>query len=1276
MAYKQIDDPNFLEDLYSRKEIYELLYDENRDFRSPGQPDPYENQYLKLHSHQIFAKRFLNSNTPYKRLVLEYAPGTGKTLAAIAIAVSYIEIYKKQYMMAVLQTGTIGDKRRVHLEADKMTPSVYIFGFDATKKAFYKELMRYPEFGFITQSEREDLLKWQRLASSSGLPADKKRYKDQLHLIRKRITNKSKDGFYKFYGYQKFVNMLFLSSETSLVELEKQAITEARRDPIGAKSLETIIHEHVESGKIQINIQLLEQFKGSLLICDEFHNTYNMNMKNNYGVAIQYILDYHGANITAVFPSATPINNSPTEIVEIINYVVPANQKVTKRELFSSNRDLRDGALERITELCRGRVSFMQDSNPKYFPKRTFIGESIEFPATVQKLTSIPYLKFVVCKMSPMHQNTYLEMLRESAGEPSSRSTSDQATETVVDEIETAEAVAPVDRGDSIEYDIETIIDTKKQRRNNRRLVEAHVVAMPEDLDDYDTELTRVPTNGYTIYDMVFPHPDSEEVGLYRSSETRNRLMTSSPEWRAAKKIDVKKFSSSNYTITGDFLLESNIGKYSTKYYRMISDINEICRNSEPKRLLPTQTEVDAYLHGEKLMIYHDRVKMSGVLTIGEILRVNGFIDEFSEPIDRTRCAFCTGTMGNHDTHVKSCGLIEHKYHPARFVMAHSDIDRPTMDASLQKYSASENSHGGSYKILVGSKIIKEGYDMKSVQHLFVLTLPVNISALIQVMGRCVRKGSHADLPLSAREVKIRLFITTLDRGDHRIARDAISPEELRYVEKLNDYMVIQKIEREINRAAVDSPIHRDIIMPRELLNEYFPNRRDITTKTIYETSDTPVSTLGNLYFNVEQPHTYDLKDLNLLTFTAYGYYNEEITMISYIIKRLFVTHPVWTYDDLWNAVRQPPFGVETNPKMFLESSFVVALSKLVDENVKSLVESELQLSRIFDPNDRYLYMGSDRYVVQQVGKWYVAFPIVNGIVIRDADSYLRTPSSDIGVKIDMDRWIHEQKSEHNYSMRKTQFKMKYCGERDIFKFLGDFDAAFYDRLLAEIIVWKVDGTPKVDEQLKVLYEKVVELFDRFRIIVYLEEVILYREIAKKFSGGVVVKVSKDAVKAGLNPRTPVGFLTLKSVRLYDSPNWIETSKSSMNKRTHFVEMDPIIGYFDQGDGDMRFKLRKPVQQLKMETPKDTRMIERGMVCSTKSKNDLLDVAKKLGLETKKMSREDFRIKTLCDIIKSRLLELEMKHRQRNSKYKVFYMWNETQLNLAGWGDTSEGVVL
>ena len=497
---------------------------------------------------------------------------------------------------------------------------------------------------------------------------------------------------------------------------------------------------------------------------------------------------------------------------------------------------------------------------------------------------------------------------------------------------------------------------------------EDQISIAPASVIQSDYSYHNIPTDGYAIYDIVFPNPETEDYGLFRSAETKNKISLGDQSWRDRVGIQIKKFSTLNTLITGEFLRRENISRYSTKLAAIIDIIGESIAESAGD---PTKCE--------KIMIYHDRVKMSGVLLIQELLRMNDFIDEFSEPVETTKCAICGESMSKHSitdiNDANNTNAKQHVFRPARFVMAHSDIDKVSMDQSLAKFNSPDNANGLNYKILVGSKIIKESYDFKDVQNLIVMTLPTNTPTLIQVFGRCVRKNSHINLQPEQRRVKVYMLISTVNMDIEHL--DKISPEEYRYIDKLNDYIAIQKIEREFNRNAIDADIHRDIIMPKELYNIYFPDGN----------TQNPVATIGNLYFEpASRINEYKLEDLNLSTFTAYKYYEEEIRIISYIIKRLFMRQHVWTYSDLWDKVRQPPFGVEVNPKLFSENNFIIALNNLVN-NAADIIDvnkprsnseiSEIYLvERLFDYNDQFIYIDGVKNKIEQINKYYILFPI------------------------------------------------------------------------------------------------------------------------------------------------------------------------------------------------------------------------------------------------------------------------------------------------------------
>ena len=1286
MSYPEINDEGFVSDLLSRKEFYSLKADPDRNFKDPAEArsDVLLSGHLKIHSYQLFVGNLMNPDTPYKRLHLGWTPGTGKTLGALYIASKFIKVYHKMYANLAAKTQA---SRRNYAEMDRNTPTIFVLGFGGTKSAFIRDLLKYPEFGFISVMEKEELMKRQQLANS-GLPDDIRHLKEYSSMLKKRIWNKNKDGFFKFFGYDEFVNRLFHSDDIKLTDLEAIAIQKLRAGE--TTTLEDVFREYIAEGKIHVNTQLLAMFENSLLICDEIHDTYNMNMKNNRGVAIQYVLD-SVPSLRFLSMSATPINNSPTEIVELINYLVPKEQKISKKGFFSNTRTLIPGKLEEIGKLTAGRLSFIQDVDIKYFPRREFNGETLFIPHEVDNMRAgdaIPYLKFIPCPMSKFHQATYEQHLKDAAVE---RTGSGEDADVNVDATTDTGMISPAasanisEVANAQESVIELLVEknTVNSAVPVSRLVDPE---LPEGVDNEDEpsdpvidedapeefaigapvySYHSIPTDGYSIYDIAFPNPDSAFYGIFRSSEVRNKIMMASQEWRDTHKIMVKKYSVINNIVTGDFLLRENIAKYSTKMAKLIDMLNEIIASNE--------SNVDKC---QKVMIYHDRVKMSGVLLIQELLRTNGFIDDFSEPTDNTKCCVCGGTLSGHPA--------SHQYYPARYVVAHSDVDKPTMEQSLAKFNTPDNARGLKYMILIGSKIIKQSYDFKDIQHLIIMSLPVNIPTLIQVFGRCVRKGSHINLPPSDRRVRISILISTMGET----TGDTISPEMYRYIDKLTDYIIIQTIEREMNRNAIDGDINRDVIMPPAILKTYFPEGDE-------------VSTIGNLYFDpVYSIGHKSLSELTTSTHTAYKYYEDEIKTITFIIKRLFMLQPIWTYDDLWERVKAPPIAIEVNPKLFVENNFIIALHNLVENatmimsTAKRAEMTEARLvEQLFDSSERYIYIRGNRYKIEHIDKYYILFPIEdipqnplnivyaeymehirdkermmikelsepNDHVIVDVETYIRSRVPRSGIRINIENYVRDSRASINYVAKKNEF----VNTTDVVEFISEYSAQFQMSFLEEAIIWSFNGggiSAINTEAIVNKYRTVMELLDKFKVIVYMKEIRKYRDIAKSFKNGLPTN----------DDNTPIGYMTAKSVRLYDPAlgSFIEVNKISLNRQFMYKENEIIVGFLESAEDHMKFKLRKPVQKIREDVKgkdavSDTRLIERGIVCSTKNKYELLQIIASLGISVSKLDKNEIRIKRLCEIIKNRLIESEIKERGKDSRYKYLYSWWDEPVALA-----------
>ena len=368
MSYIDIDNDTILEDVLSRKEFY--VYKNKRKYTPEKNILPLfmvedelrKGNNLQFHSYQSFVQNFINVDTPYNRLLMKHSTGSGKTIGAIGIAMRFIKYFRMEELSGA-DRDSIG--------------TVYIIAFEGARKAFQKDLLKYPQFGFVT---RQELYTWNKLKqqATSNVQSDIDRAYEYGSKIRKRISNRKGNGFFKFLGYKKLVNQLFMSEE-SLSSMSEEEI-----------------RNKIKSGTIKYNQVVLDSFKNSLIVCDEIHNVYNSLQKNNWGIAIQTILDYHKST-KAVFMSATPINNSPSEIVDLLNLLLPADMRIKKKDFFDKKK-LKHGALQKLKILSTGRVSYLIDKNPKFFPSRSFVGKAIK---------SIKYLKFIRCPFNKKHYDTY-----------------------------------------------------------------------------------------------------------------------------------------------------------------------------------------------------------------------------------------------------------------------------------------------------------------------------------------------------------------------------------------------------------------------------------------------------------------------------------------------------------------------------------------------------------------------------------------------------------------------------------------------------------------------------------------------------------------------------------------------------------------------------------------------------------------------------------------------------------------------------------------------------
>jgi hypothetical protein len=1021
---------------------------------------------LKLEGYQIFVRDIFSPHTKHKRLLLYHNTGSGKTVTMLSLAKVFISYFK---MM-------------------KTRSQITIVGF--TESTIMRELMRHPEFGYITHTEKAELERLERCDTET----EKSLFKVKRSIIRRRITSKrSERGYFKFYGYQKFANELI--NITTSGELSGITLNYIYDDDM---LFNERIKMLIEKGYITINVDLLETLKNGLFVCDEIHNVYNVRSKNNRGISIKYALDYLEKDnpLTSprcLFMTATPLSGSPTEIIDLINILVPDSNY--KKEEFFDEEELKPNMLEKISEICSGYVSFLKDTTGKSYPSKQMRGT---------KIPNIPYLTFIKCHMSKIHEDIVQKVFKNNV----------------------------------------------------------------------------LPVTSSSIIDFIFPNPECSYDSILKGK--CDKMLQSMTEAKAAVYTADKTWSN-NVGITnkgdilsGDFLLVKNLPLYSAKYYLLVTDILNIIKNGEPG----------------KILIYHKYVSGTGILFIKEILMRNGILDMTSEAISSTLCSICGIQLSLHEN-------IEHGFIPCRCLTIYGDslIDN---DVTLNMFESDDNIYGNKYKIVLGSKLIQEGTNFKCLRYLMVMSVPNDISTLVQIIGRAARHNSHKQLPVELRNVSIGIYI--------HYSENVVSPEHYQFKKKAISYISIQKIEKEIRRYAVDCFIN-------------FSKLQNITTSSLDGLPYNPVVSFDKKS-DPNYTKIYDIpKNINF-SFFALEFSDREVETIIVLIKKLFCIRPVWVYEDLWDNVKNPHMSIMPQyvTKYFLEDNFKIALQLLIDP---AFVRYSKPIVRN-DYNMMFIKLGNSVRRIVKLKEFFILVPIDdNGGPILDHDIFMKTFEYDMYVPISITEKIQIKYEEEKIEETLQQMLKKYDKTNIILSIVKE-PKYLHMYLMKNIIMKTIKSNSLIDT--------LMNYYTKFGIVVTLSSFIKNYTLVKN-----------------LSKNEPIGYVDLDIVYVFADNAWKKMTTSILIKNPR-RENKIIIGYIVEHNDLAVFKLKPPSAVYLQQT--DLRKINRGSVCETYSLEYKFDIAKKLNLKVVDK-------KYICDKILFNMFEREKTSRFSGKGERWLYMFNE-----------------
>ena len=335
--YPDLDDPNFALKIAQRKEFNDTEFDGT--IKSiQEQADKMCSAEFELLPHQIFVKNFLSFQTPYNSLLLYHGLGSGKTCSAIGIA-EEMRSYMKQ----------VGIKQRIIVVA---SPNVQAnFRMQLFDERRLKEV---DGMWSIHSCIGDSLIREINPTSLKGMP--KERVISQI----KTIINQ----YYVFMGYVELSN--FISKKTAVPD-------DSGFSPEDQRKME-----------IQ-NIKRV--FSNRLIIIDEVHNIRMTDENKDWKTGQSLMkLAKHCSNMRLLLLSATPMYNSPKEIIWLVN-LMNLNDKratITAEEVFDKDGNFRlakkaenGKAIEESGEdlLHRkliGYVSYIRGENPYTFPYRIY----------------------------------------------------------------------------------------------------------------------------------------------------------------------------------------------------------------------------------------------------------------------------------------------------------------------------------------------------------------------------------------------------------------------------------------------------------------------------------------------------------------------------------------------------------------------------------------------------------------------------------------------------------------------------------------------------------------------------------------------------------------------------------------------------------------------------------------------------------------------------------------------------------------------------------------
>jgi len=869
--YPSLNDPEFSHKIASKKEFADTKYDGSLYPIEQKANEMCESDF-ELMPHQVFIRNFLSYQTPYNSLLLYHGLGSGKTCSAIGVA-EEMRAYMKQSggikTILVVASPNVQDNFRLQL-------------FDERK---LKEVGGQWNLNVCIGNT---LLNEINPTSISGL--SRERIIAQINTIIRKS--------YEFMGYNEFANYITRKISVS--------------DDRGYDST-------IQKSMTLKNIE--NYFNDRLIIIDEIHNLTLADNKQKKTSVLLQVIAKHSKSMRLLLLSATPMYNSPTEIVWLANLMnindkrssikvsdvfdregkfleISEEEKATKKNT-ESGKDL-------LRRKLTGYISYVRGENPYTFPYRVY-------PDIFAPERSIRSNKYPEKQMNqkdidqPLeHVPVYLNEIGEY--QEKAYQLMVKSLEDTVDSFEKMEGfgytvlLAPL-ASLIITYPNETLDKMIKEQSSDKKV------------SGFIGE-----TGLNTVMTYIEQKPTEENpIPLRHSFQYRPEVL--------------KRY--------GPIFKPDRIGKYSAK-------IAEICR------LIKSSSGI--------ILIYSQFID-GGSVPMALALEEMGFArfstgqhkNLFKKPPTEAIDALSMKPRSEHLLDPQQNGVFQQ----AKYMMitGHKEFS-PDNYSDVNYLTSPDNIHGEKVKVVLISKAAAEGLDFKHIRQVHILEPWYNMNRIEQIIGRGVRNGSHCKLPFAERNVEIYLHGSLTKSGE-----EAADLYVYRHAEK--KAKKIGEVTRVLKEVAVDCILNiSQTNLTEERLFELVENQNiqiqlpsgPLIKYKIGDKPHTDICDYMDTCFSRTECHTKKNIDIPEDQIDASTYESEFMkTSLITMMKRirdLFREKSVYRFKDIQQNINLS--------KIYPEEQIYYALSKFIDSKSEKLVDKYSRSGYMVNRGEYYLFQPNE----------------------------------------------------------------------------------------------------------------------------------------------------------------------------------------------------------------------------------------------------------------------------------------------------------------------------